>query len=74
MFANSDFNDLLRIFNARSVKYLVIGGYAVIQYTEPRFTQEGTGASTVSPLPPQMRQHRRREQIRPLHTRRIPRY
>ncbi len=40
MFANSDFNDLLRIFNARSVKYLVIGGYAVIQYTEPRFTQD----------------------------------
>ena len=33
MFANSDFNDLLRIFNANSVKYLVIGGYALIQYT-----------------------------------------
>ena len=33
MFANSDFNDLLRIFNADGVRYLVIGGYAVIQYT-----------------------------------------
>ena len=40
MFANSDFNDLLRIFNANSVKYLVIGGYALIQYTEPRFTKD----------------------------------
>lgn len=33
MFANSDFNDLLRVFNANSVKYLVIGGYAMIQFT-----------------------------------------
>ena len=40
MFANSDFNDLLRIFNANSVKYLIIGGYALIQYTEPRFTKD----------------------------------
>lgn len=40
MFANSDFNDLLRIFNANGVRYLVICGYAVIQYTEPRFTQD----------------------------------
>ena len=40
MFANSDFNDLLRIFNANNVKYLVIGGYALIQYTEPRFTKD----------------------------------
>ena len=40
MFANSDFNDLLRIFNANGVKYLVIGGYALIQYTEPRFTKD----------------------------------
>jgi len=40
MFVNSDFSDLLRIFNARNVKYLVIGGYAVVQYTEPRFTKD----------------------------------
>ena len=53
MFANSDFNDLLRIFNANSVKYLVIGGYALIQYTEPRFTKDldlliGTDISNAS--------------------------
>ena len=40
MFVNSDFSDLLRIFNANNVKYLVIGGYAVIQYAEPRFTKD----------------------------------
>lgn len=40
MFANSDFSELLKIFNARNVKYLVIGGYALIQYTEPRYTKD----------------------------------
>lgn len=40
MFVNSDFSDLLRIFNDHSVKYLVIGGYAVVQYAEPRFTKD----------------------------------
>ncbi len=40
MFVNSDFSDLLRIFNDNRVKYLVIGGYAVVQYAEPRFTKD----------------------------------
>jgi predicted nucleotidyltransferase len=40
MFVNSDFSDLLQIFNDHNVKYLVIGGYAVVQYTEPRFTKD----------------------------------
>ena len=40
MFVNSDFSDLLKIFNARNVRYLVIGGYAVIQYAEPRYTKD----------------------------------
>ena len=40
MFVNSDFSDLLRIFNTNRVKYLVIGGYAVVQYAEPRFTKD----------------------------------
>lgn len=40
MFVNSDFSDLLRIFNANHVRYLVIGGYAVVQYAEPRFTKD----------------------------------
>lgn len=40
MFINSDFSDLLRLFNANQVKYLVIGGYALIQYAEPRYTKD----------------------------------
>jgi predicted nucleotidyltransferase len=40
MFVNSDFSDLLRLFNDSGVRYLVIGGYAVIQYAEPRYTKD----------------------------------
>lgn len=40
MFVNSDFTDLLNLFNDNSVKYLVIDGYAFIQYAEPRFTKD----------------------------------
>jgi hypothetical protein len=40
MFVNSDFSDLLRLFNDNDVKYLVIGGYAFIQYAEPRYTKD----------------------------------
>lgn len=40
MFINSDFSDLLRLFNRNSVRYLIIGGYAFIQYAEPRFTKD----------------------------------
>jgi hypothetical protein len=36
MFINSDFSDLLNLFRDNNVKYLVIGGYAFIQYAEPR--------------------------------------
>ncbi len=37
---NSDFKELLRTFSDCRVKYLVIGGYAVIRYTEPRYTKD----------------------------------
>jgi hypothetical protein len=37
---NSDFKELLRIFNAAKVRYLVVGGYAVMKYTEPRYTKD----------------------------------
>jgi len=40
MFVNSDFSDLLRLFNTNRVRYLVIGGYALIQYAEPRYTKD----------------------------------
>ncbi len=40
MFVNSDFTDLLNVFRKFKVKYLVIGGYAFIQYAEPRYTKD----------------------------------
>ena len=40
MFVNSDFTDLLKLFSDNNVRYLIIGGYAVIQYAEPRYTKD----------------------------------
>lgn len=37
---NSDFKEILRAFNAAKVRYLVVGGYAVMKYTEPRYTKD----------------------------------
>src|ERR1017187_5854756 len=36
---NSDFEELLSIFNANGVRYLIVGGHAVMLYTEPRYTK-----------------------------------
>lgn len=35
-----DYLELLQFLNDNKVKYLVIGGYAVIRYTEPRYTKD----------------------------------
>lgn len=37
---NSDFKELLSILNEAQVRYLVVGGYAVIEHTEPRYTKD----------------------------------
>lgn len=37
---NSDLIDLLQCLNANKVRYLIVGGYAVMKYTEPRFTKD----------------------------------
>ena len=37
---NSDFKDLLHCLNTAKVKYLLVGGYAVMHYTEPRYTKD----------------------------------
>lgn len=36
----SDFRELLEVLNACGVRYLIVGGYAVMKYTEPRFTKD----------------------------------
>jgi hypothetical protein len=35
-----DFKELLSSFNVHSVKYLVVGGYAVSFHAQPRFTKD----------------------------------
>lgn len=35
-----DYKDLLSAFNAHGVKYLIVGGYAVIVHAQPRFTKD----------------------------------
>ncbi len=40
MESNSDFRDLFQCLNDASVRYLVVGAYAVIYYSEPRFTKD----------------------------------
>lgn len=37
---NSDFEELLSLFTANGVRYLVVGGHAVMLYTEPRYTKD----------------------------------
>jgi hypothetical protein len=36
----ADFKDFLRVLNKREVKYLIVGGYAVMKYTEPFYTKD----------------------------------
>lgn len=37
---NSDFKELLLALEKFGVEYLVVGGYAVMAYTEPRYTKD----------------------------------
>lgn len=37
---NQDFKDLLNLLSENQVEFIIIGAYAVIFYTEPRFTSD----------------------------------
>ncbi len=37
---NQDYKDLLSAFHAHGVRYLIVGGYAVIFHAQPRFTRD----------------------------------
>jgi hypothetical protein len=39
-FATPEFSELLSIFNEYEVKYLIVGGFAVMEYSEPRYTKD----------------------------------
>src|SRR5580658_7083912 len=54
-----DYKDLLSAFHAHSVRYLIVGGYAVIFHAQPRYTKDlvkpvgrihGSGSSTIYKL------------------------
>jgi len=40
MAENPHYRELLRILNECGVEYLIVGGYAVMKYTEPRYTKD----------------------------------
>jgi hypothetical protein len=40
MDANQHFKELLQSLNSAEVEYLIVGGYAVMKYGEPRFTKD----------------------------------
>ena len=40
MLTSPDFRELLKIFEKHKIRYLVVGGYAVMKYSEPRFTKD----------------------------------
>ena len=40
MTENPDFKELLQLLNAAGVEYLLVGGYAVMEYSEPHYTKD----------------------------------
>src|SRR5580698_913676 len=40
MAENPHYRELLRLLNAFEVEYLIVGGYAVMKYGEPRYTKD----------------------------------
>jgi predicted nucleotidyltransferase len=40
MSASSHFKEVLRKLNEHQVRYLIVGAYAVMKYTEPRYTKD----------------------------------
>lgn len=40
MLISSEFSELLKLFVKNEVRFLLVGGYAVMKYAEPRFTKD----------------------------------
>lgn len=38
--SSGDFRELLSLFNAESVRYLIVGGFALAHYGRPRYTKD----------------------------------
>ncbi len=41
MTGSPHYKELLQALNDSQVEYLIVGGYAVMKYTEPRYTKAG---------------------------------
>jgi hypothetical protein len=40
MAENLHYKELLRLLNQVEARYLIVGGYAIMKYTEPRYTKD----------------------------------
>ena len=40
MIDNQDIIDFIKLLNEKKVSYILVGGYAVIHYAEPRYTKD----------------------------------
>jgi predicted nucleotidyltransferase len=40
MAENPHYKELLQLLNEYKVRYLIVGGYAIMKYTEPRYTKD----------------------------------
>jgi len=40
MLTSPDFKELLNLFEKHEIRYLIVGDYAVMKYSEPRFTKD----------------------------------
>ena len=50
MAENLHYRELLQLLNEFQVEYLIVGGFAVMKYGEPRYTT-AAGCSLATPLP-----------------------
>jgi len=46
MAESPDYKELLQLLNEFKVDYLIVGGFAVMKYGEPRYTNEIFGTTT----------------------------
>jgi hypothetical protein len=37
---NPDYRELLQVLNEFEARYLIVGGYAIMKYAEPRYTKD----------------------------------
>ncbi len=52
MATNPHFSELLLRFNEQEAEFLVVGGYALMKYSKPRFTIDWRGAWRGCATPP----------------------